>query len=63
MNHHTAVLFNGAALCLILWLAQLFLMGLLSASPGFVLMGLCLLDLVALSNHHTAVFNGGAMSA
>ena len=37
--------------------------GALSASPGFVLMGLCLLDLVALSNHHTAVFNGGAMSA
>ena len=33
--------------------------GALSASPSFVLMVLCLLDLVALSNHHTAVFNGG----
>ena len=38
--------------------------GALSASPGFVLMRLFLLDLVALSNHHADVFNGGgAMSA
>ena len=60
MNHHTAVLFNGQALCLILMASTAVFNGALSASPSFVLMGLCLLYLVALPNQLCLM---GVMSA